>query len=344
MGQPLISVIIPVYNMELYLERCLDSVLDNTYRNLEVICIDDGSRDGSLEILRRYEAADPRVVVIAKGNGGVSSARNAGLDRMTGEYVTFVDSDDYVHPQYVELLYRALRESKVSISVCRFEKIEENVSVCAFSDYSSDLNLCHVNSFTQIFKNRLLCPYCWGKLFRVDILYQLRFREDMQFGEDTVFFAEVCKNERLNAAAVLSYPLYFYFQRDGSAGNAAKTKQFLQFGKTWCELLCESGRDDIYLDRALRWNLPIRYRATHIVPDKEAVRESKRLLKEILPHLWKTSIYGFFEKVVLLAFVYFPGIYWLHIVIGDPSMWEWEKMERKKRRQSKKHALNDDSH
>ena len=115
MKEPLISVIIPIYNMEFYLERCVDSVLNNTYQNLEVICVDDGSTDHSMEILRRYEAADPRIVVIAKENGGVSSARNAGLDRMTGEYVTFIDSDDFVHPQYVELLYRAVQDTGTSI-------------------------------------------------------------------------------------------------------------------------------------------------------------------------------------------------------------------------------------
>ena len=87
MEEPLISVVIPVYNMEQYLARCLDSVLNNTYRNLEVLCVDDGSRDRSLEILREYEKRDSRIIVIAKENGGVSSARNAGLDRMTGELV-----------------------------------------------------------------------------------------------------------------------------------------------------------------------------------------------------------------------------------------------------------------
>ena len=108
MDQSLISVIIPIYNMEQYLERCLDSVLNNTYRNLEIICVDDGSTDSSLEILRRWEEKDPRIVVITKENGGVSSARNAGLDRMAGDYVSFVVSDEFVHPQYFEALLFAV--------------------------------------------------------------------------------------------------------------------------------------------------------------------------------------------------------------------------------------------
>lgn len=94
-----ISVIIPVYNTERYLPRCLDSVLSNTYDNLEVICINDGSTDNSINILDNYKVSDERVVVINQKNSGVSAARNAGINVATGEYIAFIDSDDWVHPQ-----------------------------------------------------------------------------------------------------------------------------------------------------------------------------------------------------------------------------------------------------
>lgn len=100
--KPLISVIIPVYNTEAYLERCLVSVLSNTYRDLEVICINDGSTDGSLEILNAFARQDERVTVIDKKNGGLSAARNDGLRRATGEWIAFIDSDDWIHPRYFE--------------------------------------------------------------------------------------------------------------------------------------------------------------------------------------------------------------------------------------------------
>ena len=96
--KPLISVIIPVYNTEAYLERCLVSVLSNTYRDLEVICINDGSTDGSLEILNAFARQDERVTVIDKKNGGLSAARNDGLRRATGEWIAFIDSDDWTAP------------------------------------------------------------------------------------------------------------------------------------------------------------------------------------------------------------------------------------------------------
>ena len=125
MRKPLISVIIPIFNMEQYLPRCLDSVLNNTYRDLEILCIDDGSKDGSLKILREYEQQDNRIAVISKANGGVSSARNAGLDHMTGEYVTFIDPHDFVHPRYVELLLNAALESSAGIACCSFRLVED---------------------------------------------------------------------------------------------------------------------------------------------------------------------------------------------------------------------------
>ena len=110
--KPLISVIIPVYNTEAYLERCLVSVLSNTYRDLEVICINDGSTDGSLEILNAFARQDERVTVIDKKNGGLSAARNDGLRRATGEWIAFIDSDDWIHPRYV------VGEAESGFAVC----------------------------------------------------------------------------------------------------------------------------------------------------------------------------------------------------------------------------------
>ena len=105
MNKPLISIIIPVYNAEKYLKKCLDSVINQTYKNLEIILVDDGSTDKSPEICDKYAEKDSRIIVLHKENGGVSSSRNAGLDIFKGEYLSFVDSDDYVEPDYIEYLY-----------------------------------------------------------------------------------------------------------------------------------------------------------------------------------------------------------------------------------------------
>ena len=119
MDKRLISVIIPVYNTADYLPRCLDSILNNTYRNLEVICINDGSRDNSLEILNAYSEKDSHVRVINQENGGISAARNNAMDLASGEYIAFVDSDDWVHSHYFEVLLNGLLLHRADIAVCR---------------------------------------------------------------------------------------------------------------------------------------------------------------------------------------------------------------------------------
>ena len=112
-----ISVIIPVYNTAPYLKRCLDSVLGSTYRNLEVICVNDGSTDESLSILEHYQELDDRIVVITQNNRGLSAARNTGMAQATGAFLSFVDSDDWVHPQMFELLRNAMADD-VCMAVC----------------------------------------------------------------------------------------------------------------------------------------------------------------------------------------------------------------------------------
>ena len=116
--QPLISVIIPVYKVELYLRECIDSVLAQTYQNLEVILVDDGSPDQCGSICEQYAEKDNRVCVIHKENGGLSDARNAGIDVAKGEYIGFVDSDDWVAPDMYECLYKASVEYNAEFVVC----------------------------------------------------------------------------------------------------------------------------------------------------------------------------------------------------------------------------------
>ena len=129
--QDLISVIVPVYKVEKYLKRCVDSILAQTYPCLEVILVDDGSPDGCPAICDEYAREDRRVRVIHKENGGLSDARNAGIDAAKGKFLGFVDSDDYVHPRFYELLLQALKEEGADIAgcdvkkVCKTEKIEE---------------------------------------------------------------------------------------------------------------------------------------------------------------------------------------------------------------------------
>ena len=122
---PLISVIVPVYNVEKYLNKCVDSIIHQTFTNLEIILVDDGSTDKSGPFCEKYAALDQRVKVIHKTNGGLSDARNKGIEKATGDFVTFIDSDDFIELDMIEYLYRLLCQAEADISVCQRNEIEE---------------------------------------------------------------------------------------------------------------------------------------------------------------------------------------------------------------------------
>ncbi|OYP01274.1 hypothetical protein CG709_11290, partial [Lachnotalea glycerini] len=126
---PLISVIVPIYNVEKYIHRCLDSILRQTYKNLEIILIDDGSTDQSANICEEYKKKDERIQCIHKINGGLSEARNVGMRHATGIYMTFIDGDDYIALDYVEYLFSLLSKYAADIAVCNYQKVLENQNI-----------------------------------------------------------------------------------------------------------------------------------------------------------------------------------------------------------------------
>ena len=219
-----ITVIVPVYNVENYLNKCLDSLINQTYKNLEIIVINDGSTDNSGKICQEYAQKDNRIIYIEKENGGQSEARNMGLDRMTGSYVTFVDSDDWVELDYVEVLYNKLIEYQADIAVGNYylyneqegifyfhifgnsyyEKVYDNVSIFE-NFYESE----HMKNFA------LICV--GGKLYKSDLFRELRFEvgklgEDGYLNQKIYLLAE--KTIYLNAG------LYAYRQREGSSSRS----------------------------------------------------------------------------------------------------------------------------
>lgn len=194
--KPKVSVIIPVFNTAKYLPRCLDSVLRNTYGNLEVICVNDGSTDDSAVILERYAAADSRVIVVNKVNEGVSVARNTGLDLATGSYIAFIDSDDWVHSRYFEILLSFAIEKCANVVVCRELRISSIVND-ALVDVDSVK--CSVLSLKEAIADRNAKNYVWGRLYTKEILEGRAFNIDMKLSEDTVFNIDVlCSAPKLN--------------------------------------------------------------------------------------------------------------------------------------------------
>ena len=213
---PLISVILPVYNMEAYLARCLDSVLNSTYQNLEILCVDDGSRDRSLGILREYEAKDSRIVVIAQANSGVSAARNAGLEIMHGDFVLFIDSDDFIHPQAISLLLQAQQTTKADIVIGNYDVVKEKDLPVTTAQIDESTCAPKSVSWVQVFKNYYWGAFCWGRLISAALVQDKRFPVGVRIAEDSIFFTSLFDDPESISCCVIDEPLYHYFLRDDS--------------------------------------------------------------------------------------------------------------------------------
>lgn len=193
---PLVSVIVPVYNVEKYLACCLDSIIGQTHQNLEIILINDGSTDSSGEICQQYAEKDPRVRVLTQKNQGLSAARNTGLDYMTGEYIVFVDSDDYIAPGMVEILLSQILVQGVPLAVCSYLKVADDDDNARFDTVPADgtcpsQRMGRNDVFDTIGTNRRTkFEVSWGKLYKKSIFENLRF-EVGKIYEDAFIFHKI---------------------------------------------------------------------------------------------------------------------------------------------------------
>lgn len=227
-----ISVIIPVYNVENYLKKCLDSVCNQTLTDIEIICINDGSTDNSLKILNEYEIKDERIKVISKENGGQATARNLGIKEAQGEYVSFVDSDDFIEPTMLEKLYTKSKNNDLDIVMCKIatydnqtHEIKDNVwyyMLGVFRDFEKDI---FTHKDTKEFTcNIAVTPY--NKIYKTSLLKDnnILFPEGLIF-EDEKFFFDVYL--RAQKVSIIDEFLYYYrVNRKGSTVNISKENDY----------------------------------------------------------------------------------------------------------------------
>ena len=193
MENPLISVIIPVYKVEKWLEQCVESVQNQTYQNLEIILVDDGSPDRCGEICDRFARKDPRIRVIHKENGGLSDARNCGLDLAGGEYICFVDSDDYIEPAMLEVLYQEIKKTSASIAVCDYEYAYDELEDCLENpmskkrDLEEEIVLTGREFICLKQSKHSICVVVWNKLYQKEVWKNVRFPKGKIHEDEFVF-------------------------------------------------------------------------------------------------------------------------------------------------------------
>lgn len=269
MAQPLVSVLIPVYNVEEYLERCLDSVLNQSLTRIEVICVNDGSTDKSLEILKKYQENDSRVIIVNKENGGLPSARNAGIERARGEYVGFVDSDDYVQPDMFEKLYNTAKREKSEVVVCGANILPETprASDWLYACLSPAYRKYDKFDANMLFHDMTVTPFLWRTLIKKSLIdkYNLRLNETIMIGEDKAF---QCKVYPLaESITVIPDKLYNYFWcREGSLMNQTvygdPEKKVLEHGRLITDIsetVMKYQEKEHIKEAFLEWSIPFLY-------------------------------------------------------------------------------------
>ncbi len=226
----IISIIVPVYNAEKYLRECIESILCQTYKTFELVLVDDGSSDNSGKICDEYATRDERIKVIHKENGGVSSVRNLGIEVSNGEYITFIDSDDFVDEKYLELMHNRILETNSDMCFCHFDRFDET----SFVEYKekipdkmdvnfSDPDFVEFACWFFKLKNNVFGSSC-RVLYKRFCIENVRFNPKIKISEDLIFVL----NAILNSKSICSIPNVFYHYRiNSSSASGTYKKDFL---------------------------------------------------------------------------------------------------------------------
>lgn len=306
----MISVIVPVYNVEKYLNRCVDSIINQTYRDLEIILVDDGSPDNCGKICDEYAALDPRIKVIHKENGGLSDARNAGLDKATGEYIAFVDSDDWVEPETYNMMISAIQKSQSDIAIFGHRIAYEGMSPKT-PCYCNDVILDVESLWDEIFGN--LNNAAWNKLYKAKLIGEIRFPMGIIHGEDLIFnlnYLKKCKTGVINRSQ-----MYNYFSRaDSITKSGFSKKKILEI--TAKDMALEIVREvfPIQIKNAEKYCFRARMNVLRSIYKASEEGNYCDLIKEINTYIndnFKNvkQLIRFKEKVEYYLYIYFKTIY-----------------------------------
>lgn len=296
----LISIIVPVYNVENYIEKCIISIINQTYKNLEILLIDDGSTDNSGNICKLWSLKDKRIKYFYKKNGGVCSARNKGLAEANGEYIGFIDADDWISPIMYERLYFLLKKYNCNLSICgRTRVIEEK-----YIEYPQTGIFYFPNS--RIEMKFLSCPFdlniSVNKLYHKSLFKKLRFPTNMTYAEDLFIVPDILS--QTNGVVYSSEGLYYYLERNDSASfsfNEAKALNDIDAKKRFLHFLKLKKVD---YEIAFDWLFGAYTKGFIYIKDK-------KVLKNDYNSFFRTNILRCFTKLKCILFFLSPKIYFL---------------------------------
>lgn len=223
-SRDLISIIVPIYNVEQYLPKCLDSIINQTYKNLEIILVDDGSTDNSGMICDEYAKKDERFRVIHQQNAGVSFARNVGLKNCTGNYIGFVDPDDYISKDMYEILYNTLINNNSSISMCDYSLYYD--SDIEFSITGETVKYNNIEAMQQLVLNKDITSHLWNKLYKKELFDGISFPNNKIYEDVGTIYLLFEKSDLIVKNNSIQYA---YYQRQNSLCNSIEQKKLFDY-------------------------------------------------------------------------------------------------------------------
>lgn len=313
MQKELVSVIIPVYNCEKMLSKCLDSIINQVFKNLEIIIVNDGSVDNSMAIIMQYQLMDKRIKVINQENKGVSIARNQGIGTAKGKYIAFVDADDYIAKNYIEELYNTICKYDADICICD-ATMENELSKYNFYniiDNTSANEICFSLNYGYSYQKYRM-DAIWGVLFRSETIKELRFSADLSVGEDSLYFAYAAM--RSNKIVYLDKKLYHYVVYENSACHGIFNEKKYTEVYAWdkiCQLF--KNRLNVYYSakctQALKCRKIILDYYDNELFKKKYYRKTKNIYVKNLKYLLKSTDISFKKKLIGIGFVISPKLY-----------------------------------
>ena len=320
----LVSIIIPIYNLEKYIENCLKSIVAQTYKNLEILCIDDGSTDGSAEIIKSMAESDPRIKYIYQENAGVSAARNKGLDTATGEYVMFVDGDDYINLHMVENFLIEAEKSSAEIiysNLKRTYNFSENIN----EDYlfKSIFNVNIEDVYEKYF-----CGYTViGNFISSALIDTIRFYEDISIGEDTCFMLSI--GVKAKKKLLIGQQYYYYYYRQNSAMNDAfkYNKSSVIIARGYLYDIIKNTKHKKLKQCFLEGIYKAIFEYRVLCKDSDCQEMVKKRCWNIgnkyFNDLFRSKDIPFYRKVALIMCYIFPPFYRISRIILDPTMLDY---------------------
>ena len=309
-----VSIIVPIYNVEKYLPNCIESLVNQTYDNIEVILVNDGSPDKCIDICNEYAKKDNRIVVIDKKNGGVSSARNTGFDKSTGEYIVYVDADDWLEKDYIEYMINLVEKNKCDFGLsknCYMNLNEQQVE-------NDIIKKADAIEATALLLSPRVEVGCWNKIYRKDFLQKnkIKFNEKQFFGEGLCYIIEVA--QKANCTAIGERKVYNY--RQDNITSATKKYNHNKFvnGLKSLDLIKQNLQYDdnividqlnihycLFLANALYNTLLYKKKRMYINDYKEWKMSAKRYYKKI----WGSNKISFKKKLSLFINIYVTNIF-----------------------------------